>query len=475
MTYSRRRRKRRRVLLRGRALHTNVQSASFQTVLRLLIVIIIVVFVALLAWVRGVADAADAPRGDGGFGDEEYYYNCPAMFTGQKCDEPKAHLPRCIDGAFDGGWISLHRNVVVDFSGGEEENDFDARYYWHVPKDISEETAALLPTFDAFGDDDGGGGEKHREMNSKGNDGKKDAKKRRRAIAKSCAIVSSAASMSGSNLGAEIDANEVVVRFNNAPTKGYEKDVGKKTSLRLTNAIFQGYREKDDEAVLAKWCQEQKLSHVPCGQHEELRRLVEKKTHALNPRFIEYANSRYFRKLGEHASSGMVMTLLLLHKCEKVTLYGFNGKNMKRWYYPKRRKGESAPNKKDWLREKRWAVDGEWLHARSSGGLLDTNLGGDEEYSREEEESARGQRRRRRRRFSRSSPGRSWNPLSLEKEEEVEVEVEEEERGYHSSAVSESSVGSGAYGRRTLLHAVKAERVCMKQLESLGFVTVVTA
>jgi hypothetical protein len=332
-----------------------------------------------------------------------------------------------------------------------------------VPKDISEETAALLPTFDVFGDD----GEKH-EMNSKGN-GKKDAN--RRAVAKSCAIVSSAASMSGSNLGAEIDANEVVVRFNNAPTKGYEKDVGKKTSLRLTNAIFQGYREKDDEAVLAKWCQEQKLSHVPCGQHEELRRLVEKKAHALNPRFIEYANSRYFRKLGEHASSGMVMTLLLLHKCEKVTLYGFNGKNMKRWYYPKRRKGESAPNKKDWLREKRWTVDGEWVHARSSGGL-DTNLGGDEEYSREEEESARGRRRRRRRRFSRSS-SRSWNPLSLEKEEEVEVE--EEERGDHSSAVSESSVGSGAYGRRTLLHAVKAERECMKQLESLGFVTEVNA
>ena len=387
------------------------------------------------------------------------------MFTGQKCDEPKAHLPSCIDGPFDGGWISLHRNVVFsedfDETSSNEEND-DARY-WHVPKDISEETAALLPTFDVFGDD----GEKH-EMNSKGN-GKKDAN--RRAIAKSCAIVSSAASMSGSNLGAEIDANEVVVRFNNAPTKGYEKDVGKKTSLRLTNAIFQGYREKDDEAVLAKWCQEQKLSHVPCGQHEELRRLVEKKAHALNPRFIEYANSRYFRKLGEHASSGMVMTLLLLHKCEKVTLYGFNGKNMKRWYYPKRRKGESAPNKKDWLREKRWTVDGEWVHARSSGGL-DTNLGGDEEYSREEEESARGRRRRRQRRFSRSS-SRSWNPLSLEKEEEVEVE--EEERGYHSSAVSESSVGSGAYGRRTLLHAVKAERECMKQLESLGFVTEVNA
>ena len=149
-------------------------------------------------------------------------------------------------------------------------------------------------------------------------------------------------------------------------------------------------------------------------------------------------------------------------------------KNMKRWYYPKRRKGESAPNKKDWLREKRWAVDGEWLHARSSGGLLDTNLG--EKKSTPEKK----------RKVPEDNEDEGEDALSLvpgavlesplpRKEEEVEVEVEEEERGYHSSAVSESSVGSGAYGRRTLLHAVKAERVCMKQLESLGFVTVVTA
>ena len=61
-------------------------------------------------------------------------------------------------------------------------------------------------------------------------------------------------------------------------------------------------------------------------------------------------------------------------------------------------------------------------------GLLDTNLGGEEEYSREEERKVpEDNEARRRRRFSRSSPGRSWNP-SLEKEEEVEVEVEEEER-----------------------------------------------
>ena len=244
-----------------------------------------------------------------------------------------------------------------------------------MPKDISEETAALLPTFDAFGDDDGGGGgEKHREMNSKGNDGKKDAKKRRRWPLKSCAIVSSAASMSGSNLGAEIDANEVVVRFNNAPTKGYEKDVGKKTSLRLTNAIFQGYREKDDEGV----------SQMVPGTETEPRavrttRGVEAFGREENARFeptvYRVCQFEVFSKARGARVERHGYDVALVAQVRKVTLYGFNGKNMKRWYYPKRRKGESAPNKKDWLREKRWAVDGEWLHARSSGGLLDTNLG----------------------------------------------------------------------------------------------------
>ena len=57
--------------------------------------------------------------------------------------------------------------------------------------------------------------------------------------------------MSGSNLGAEIDANEVVVRFNNAPTKGYEKDVGKKTSLRLT---YRHFSRLSREAINAGWC-----------------------------------------------------------------------------------------------------------------------------------------------------------------------------------------------------------------------------
>ena len=355
--------------------------------------------------------------------------------------------------------------------------------------------------------------------------------------------------MSGSNLGAEIDANEIVVRFNNAPTRGYEADVGKKTSFRLTNAIFQGYRENEKEAVLAKWCQD-KTSRVPCGKREELTSLIEKKAHAVNPRFFEYANSRYFRKLGEHPTSGMVMTLLLLHRCEKVTLYGFNGKGLKSWYYPKRRKGENAPKKKEWLREKRWTVEGDWIYAKSSSvdGMEDDPLNREREDLLKEnaEESTGGRRRRRqgrRRRFSRSassSSSSSWNLLSSRVQRRGLLLANTDNRTsalplhppglFHSSSSNSSSSRSSSSNsrsssssnsrsssssnngeekeieegrkkngakdeenverggtttttnppkqqqrRRSLLHAVKAERACVRQLQLLGFLEEVDA
>ncbi|CAG9835211.1 unnamed protein product [Diabrotica balteata] len=52
----------------------------------------------------------------------------------------------------------------------------------------------------------------------------------------SCAIVASAGSLKDSNLGSLIDAHDLVLRFNNAPTKGFEADVGNKTTIRLLNS-----------------------------------------------------------------------------------------------------------------------------------------------------------------------------------------------------------------------------------------------
>ena len=50
---------------------------------------------------------------------------------------------------------------------------------------------------------------------------------------KRCAIVSSSGQLLGRGAGPEIDRNECVFRMNDAPTTGFENDVGTRTSVRV--------------------------------------------------------------------------------------------------------------------------------------------------------------------------------------------------------------------------------------------------
>ncbi|XP_073213409.1 alpha-N-acetylgalactosaminide alpha-2,6-sialyltransferase 3 isoform X3 [Lepidochelys kempii] len=50
-----------------------------------------------------------------------------------------------------------------------------------------------------------------------------------------CAIVSNSGQMAGQKVGIEIDQSSCIWRMNNAPTKGYEEDVGKKTTIRVVS------------------------------------------------------------------------------------------------------------------------------------------------------------------------------------------------------------------------------------------------
>ena len=70
----------------------------------------------------------------------------------------------------------------------------------------------------------------------------------RNATFDTCGVVSSSGAMLKSGLGARIDSDDFVIRFNNAPSGrdrdeyggDYERDVGSKTSLRIVNSQVVG-------------------------------------------------------------------------------------------------------------------------------------------------------------------------------------------------------------------------------------------
>lgn len=97
-----------------------------------------------------------------------------------------------------------------------------------------------------------------------------------------CALVTSSSHVLGTGAGAEIDQAECVIRMNDAPTMGYETDVGNHTSLRVVahSSVFRVARRlnellqrADNNSVIIFWGPSSKISKEAKGT---LYRLIQK-------------------------------------------------------------------------------------------------------------------------------------------------------------------------------------------------------
>lgn len=246
-----------------------------------------------------------------------YLARCAALFRGNKCQLEKTR-PACLNRVFSGTWLTLHAGGTsgVDGTNRAASSDPWLRGFGYEHRNEMRELLRGLPFADAF------------NLTAPFNS-------RRGSTLQSCALVGSGSELLGTGLGSVINKHDVIVRLNRAPVNGFERDVGSFTTLRYTNNFNEGFREFDGEAVVAsKWC----ASGPPCDFNETLRRLGRKKVHALNPAFVAYARRDTFAAdVSHNPSSGFTATLLLLHVCNSVDVYGFSvfrdDPRMKQWYY----------------------------------------------------------------------------------------------------------------------------------------------
>uniref|UniRef100_A0A8C7U5C2 CMP-N-acetylneuraminate-beta-1,4-galactoside alpha-2,3-sialyltransferase n=1 Tax=Oncorhynchus mykiss TaxID=8022 RepID=A0A8C7U5C2_ONCMY len=167
-------------------------------------------------------------------------------------------------------------------------------------------------------------------------------------ICKRCIIVGNGGILANKSLGSRIDDYDIVVRLNEAPVTGFGKDVGTKTTMRITypeGAIQKPERyEKDSLFVFSafkpldfKWLRQmvfrEKLRGTE-GFWKSVARYVPKKPtemRILNPYFIQEAAFQFIglplnnglMGKGNIPTLGTVAITMALHNCDEVAVAGF--------------------------------------------------------------------------------------------------------------------------------------------------------
>ncbi|KAK9973079.1 hypothetical protein ABG768_023826 [Culter alburnus] len=165
---------------------------------------------------------------------------------------------------------------------------------------------------------------------------------------KKCIIIGNGGILYNKSLGSKIDQYDVVVRLNEAPVAGFEKDVGSKTTMRITypeGAIQKPERyEKSSLFVFSafkpmdfKWLRhmvfKDKLRTME-GFWKSVARVVPRDPEdmrILNPYFIQEAafkfiglpHNRGLMGRGNIPTLGTVAITMALHNCDEVAVAGF--------------------------------------------------------------------------------------------------------------------------------------------------------
>ncbi len=147
----------------------------------------------------------------------------------------------------------------------------------------------------------------------------------------SCVIVGNSPLITEYKKGKKIDSFDYIVRLNDAPTGGFEKQVGSRTDLRVLNRTLQkekgvGNLDSDRSGILKKFESNVLLYPTPPGIEKDAKeKLINTNNIYSVCGFFRTYKEAVEKELGiKRLSTGLFSTILLVHIFESVALINFD-------------------------------------------------------------------------------------------------------------------------------------------------------
>ncbi|XP_036001443.1 CMP-N-acetylneuraminate-beta-galactosamide-alpha-2,3-sialyltransferase 1 [Fundulus heteroclitus] len=158
---------------------------------------------------------------------------------------------------------------------------------------------------------------------------------------RTCAVVGNSVNLKGSHYGQLIDFQDVVIRMNSAKIKGYEEDVGTKTTHHVmypesavdlhnsTHLVLFPFKIMDLEWLIKAFTTGfYGISYAPVKTKIRANKDL---VMVINPAFMKYSHESWLEKKGAYPSTGFMTFVFALHICDEVHVFGFGADSDGNW------------------------------------------------------------------------------------------------------------------------------------------------
>ncbi|XP_020509955.2 CMP-N-acetylneuraminate-beta-galactosamide-alpha-2,3-sialyltransferase 1 isoform X1 [Labrus bergylta] len=156
---------------------------------------------------------------------------------------------------------------------------------------------------------------------------------------RSCAVVGNSVSLRGSRYGPLINFQDLVFRINGGRIKGFEADVGNKTTHHIMFPESMQHLDNTTRLVMfpfktadIRWIGKA-ISTGYYGTPRFRAKVRANKDLAMvvNPVFMQYVHEAWLEKKGHYPSTGFMTLVLAMHLCDELHVFGFGADENGDW------------------------------------------------------------------------------------------------------------------------------------------------